>query len=90
MRKTHPAILDGDLNFYMEDSEQVLMYTRACARETLLVIANKSDEKAAIQLPRELAEHGWKLVLTNYDCATTGMARGELEPWECEVYSLTI
>ncbi len=88
MRKTHPAILDGDLNFYMEDSDQVLMYTRVCARETLLIVANKSDERAAIKLPEELADHKWKLVLTNYDSAVTGMDRGELDPWECEIYSL--
>ena len=88
MRKTHPAILDGDLNFYMEDSEQVLMYTRACARETLLIVANKSDEKAAIALPEELAGHQWKLVLDNYGKDTTILERGEAEPWECEIYAL--
>ena len=88
MRKTHPAILDGDLNFYMEDSDQVLMYTRACARETLLVIANKSDEKAAIQLPEELSNHQWKLVLGNYGKDKTILERGEAEPWECEIYAL--
>jgi len=88
MRKTHPAILDGDLTFHMEDSDQVLMYTRACARETLLIIANKSDEAATIALPEELASHSWKLLLTNCDSAATGMERGRLAPWECEIYTL--
>ena len=90
MRKTHPAILDGDLNFYMEDSDQVLMYTRACARETLLIVANKSDEKATIQLPEELANHQWKLVLGNYGKDKTILERGEAEPWECDIYTLQI
>ena len=90
MRKTHPAILDGDLNFYMEDSDQVLMYTRACARETLLIVANKSDEKVTIQLPEELANHQWKLVLGNYGKDKTILERGEAEPWECDIYTLQI
>jgi oligo-1,6-glucosidase len=87
MRKTHPAILDGDLNFYMEDSEQVIMYTRACARETMLVIANKSDENAAIELPAELANRIWKPILGNYP-GETPAAGIELRPWECVIYTL--
>ena len=87
MRKTHPAILDGDLNFYMEDSDQVLMYTRACARETLLVIANKSDDPAAIVMPEELTANGWKPVLGNYP-GEIPAAGTELRPWECVIYSL--
>ena len=88
MRKTHPAILDGDLNFYLEDHDQALVYTRACARQTLLVIANKSDEPAAIALPEALTSHKWKLELANYD-NDKGIDRGRWEPWECAVYSLT-
>ena len=87
MRKTHPAILDGDLNFYMEDSEQVIMYTRACARETMLIIANKSDENAAIELPAELANCIWKPILGNYP-GETPAAGIELRPWECVIYTL--
>ena len=87
LRKTQPAILDGDLRFYMEDSEQVLMYSRACARQTLLIIANKSDDSADIQMPKELADRIWKPVLCNYSGQIP--AAGEpLRPWECVIYSL--
>ena len=87
MRKTHPAILDGDLNFYMEDSEQVLMYTRACARETMLIIANKSDEVADVALTEELAAGTWKPILSNYP-GEPSAAGAQLRPWECVIYTL--
>jgi len=89
MRQTHPAILDGDVNFCDNDHPQVLAYTRSCARQTLLVIANKSDEPTAFTLPQELKEHRWKLELSNYAGEDKGIDRDSWQPWECAVYSLT-
>ena len=34
LRKEHPAILDGDLTFLLEDRPSVIAYLRRCARET--------------------------------------------------------
>lgn len=88
MRQTDPAILDGDLEFYLENDDQVIMYTRSCARQTLLVIANKSDMPASITLPDELKGHSWSLALCNYSGEDKGVERDTWQPWECAVYSM--
>ena len=89
MRKTEPAILEGDLKFMMEDSEKVLMYTRACPEQTLLVIANRSGDSPDAPLPRELAGKKWKRLLTNLPQNTPSLAAArKLHPWEVEVYTM--
>ena len=87
LRKTHPAILDGDLRFHLEDSDQLLVYTRTCSEEQLLVIANKSDETAEFALPEELAAKAWQPVLMNYP-GKISAPDAPMAPWECRIYSL--
>lgn len=89
MRKEHPAILDGDLKFFLEDHPSVLLYTRSCAREKLLIIANKSDDPQSVQLPEELKQHGWQRILTNRPELGDSLNRATWQPWECEVYTRT-
>ena len=40
-------------------------YTRTCADETLLVVANKSDQSAALRLPEPIRSARWRRILTN-------------------------
>ena len=87
MRKTHPAIPEGDLRFYLEDSDQLLVYTRNCPEETLLVIANKSDRPAAFAMPEELTGYNWKPELMN-DMGDAPAVDAPMKPWECRIYSL--
>ena len=89
MRKEHPAILDGDLEFFLEDHPGVIMYTRSCAREKMLVIANKSDEPAAVELPAALADRNWKRVLSNCPGEKPSLERNQWLPWDCEIYTRT-
>ena len=90
MRKTCPAIVEGDLKFYLEDSENVLVYTRACDSETLLVIANKSTECTSVTLPPEICTDGAKRLLTNKKNTTPSIQGGRaMMPFEVEVYELT-
>ena len=86
MRKTHPAILDGDLQFYLCAHPQVILYTRRCARQLMMVIANKSDTQAEIALPEELKQYCWERVLSNYPDASPFPER-IWQPWECAVYT---
>ncbi len=88
MRKTHPAILDGDLEFCDGDHPQIIMYTRTCARQKLLVIANKSDEVVTFELPAELKAHTWKQELNSYTELEHALDCAEWKPWECAVYTL--
>ena len=87
LRKTHLAILEGDLRFYLEDSDQLLVYTRSCDAQTLLVVANKSDLPAEYILPDELTGHTWKPELINY-MGEAPAVDTSLQPWECRIYSL--
>ena len=90
MRKTCPAIVEGDLKFYLEDSESVLAYTRSCDSETLLVIANKSTEYTSVTLPPEICTEGAKRLLTNKKNTTPSIQDGRaMMPFEVEVYELT-
>lgn len=89
MRKVNPAIVDGDLRFYLEDHPTVIMYTRKCARQTLLVIANYSEEKSRFNLPEKLYKCSWGRILTNYEKMAPVLADNrELLPWETEVYEM--
>ena len=88
LRKVHPAIIDGDLQFYLDEHPQLIVYTRTCQEQTLLVVANMSDKKAALELPGELTGCKWNRLLSNMEEAPSVGGRNELEPWEAEVYAL--
>jgi len=89
MRREHPAILDGDLEFLLEDHPQVIMYLRRCTQETLLVIANLSGETPEVELPRQVREHQWRRILTNREETLPSLdSRACWLPWEAEVYTL--
>ena len=88
MRKVHPAIVEGDLQFYLENHPQLLVYTRQCEEETLLVVANYSGQKAAVSLPCVLSNGNWTRILTNTEGSCAAFGRGEMAPWEVEVYKM--
>ena len=88
MRKEHPAIIDGNLQFYLESDPQLLIYTRQCRDETLLVIANYSGDKARLILPGEVEKGQWKRILSNTEDVPVMFDRDELSPWEVEVYQM--
>jgi len=88
MRKENPAIVQGDLQFFMESHPQLLVYTRSCDEQTLLVVANYSNEKASVSLPCVLANGNWKRILSNTEGRPAAFGRGEMAPWEVEVYTM--
>ena len=89
MRREDPAIIDGDLQFLLEEHGQVVMYLRRCARQTLLVIANFSPDPAECPVPEELKGNVWARRLTNKkELAPFLDAPRTLSPWELEIYEL--
>ncbi len=89
IRRTHPAIVDGNFKFLMFDHEKMVVYLRKCARETVLVIANFSNDKVKIELPEEITGFKWNRILTNYQKGEPSILRsGNWEPWEAEIYTL--
>ena len=91
MRKTHPAILDGDFKFLLMDHPQIVMYLRKCARQTLLVVANFSDETVKTEWPEDLQGFTWERILTNREENAPSMdGRTEWQPWEAEIYEVKL
>ncbi len=89
MRKENPAILDGDLKFILEDHPKLVIYTRKCARQKLLVVANFSDDVLSEQLPEEITGHKWDLLLANYENTTPTVETQKWLPWQVEVYEMS-
>ena len=89
MRREDPAIIDGDLTFLLSEDENILMYLRKCARQTLLVIANYSPNTVGFETPEEVAAHTWTRRLHNKgDILPSLESKRELLPWEVEIYEL--
>lgn len=91
MRREHPAIIEGNLEFLLQDDEHVLMYLRRCEKETLLVIANKSDLSVPAQFPEMLRGCRGQRILSNRPDTAPSLdgGRGWL-PWETEIYTVEI
>lgn len=81
MRKEHHAILDGELEFLLEDHEQLVVYLRRCEEQTLLVAVNMSDKPAAAPLPEQVTGRTWQRILSNREDAPAGVSVGSWLPW---------
>ncbi|MBE6667771.1 MAG: alpha-glucosidase [Ruminococcaceae bacterium] len=89
MRREDPAIIDGELDFLLEDNEQIIMYKRACMRQTLLVVANYSGKTAKFDIPEEIRTSTWKRRLTNKKNTFPSLdGERDLLPWEIEIFEL--
>lgn len=89
LRRTLPAVFTGDLRFYRQDSDALIVYTRSCPEQTLLIIANKSDNALPVELPQALLEGNWKRILTNREETAPSLAGGrQWLAWETEIYAL--
>ena len=87
MRNEHPAIVEGDLEFYACNDPDIIIYTRKCEQETLLIIANLSSKSVTTEIPEELKANEYERLLTNYTNLSPSIKdRAEWQPWECEVY----
>ena len=87
LRSKHPAIINGNLRFYICSDERVIMYTRKCDDETLLIIANYCSDAVSVEIPDELKRFNYERILTNYKYLAPSVdGRIVWQPWECEVY----
>ena len=90
MRRDCPAIIDGDLEFLLDDHPEIIMYLRRCARQSLLIIANYSEKEVCLALPEKLKANQWKRYLTNLKNTVPVLEVGrKMQPWEVEIYELS-
>lgn len=89
MRKEDPAIIDGIFEMLLPEHPEVVMYMRKCTRQTLLVIANFSNDENAVELPQQVTAHKWTRLLTNCEGFDPSLERDTWQPWEAEIYELS-
>ncbi|HYI50003.1 MAG TPA: alpha-glucosidase [Microbacterium sp.] len=77
LRHSDPIVVHGDFRMLLPDDPAIYAYTREHAGQSLLVVANLSDEATVCDLG------GDELVLTNLP---EGAASAVLAPWEARVY----
>ena len=85
LRHTDPVVALGAFDLIAPDHEQLYAFTRTLDGETMLVLANVSDEPLTVQgewLPDDIS--GAELVLGNYP----GDGSAALRPWEARLYRL--
>ena len=87
MRKDNPAIVDGLFEMLIPEDDKVVMYLRKCTRQTLLVVANFSNENLALPEAQQVSDHRWQQLLTNYE-GNNCLATKALKPWEAAIYEL--
>lgn len=88
MRKDYPAILDGDLEFLLEEHPQLVVYLRSCEEQTLLVVVNMGSEHVTAQLPEQITTQIWKRVATNFEENPCDVTETEWRPWQAEIFVL--
>jgi oligo-1,6-glucosidase len=90
MRREDPAIIDGDLEFILDDHPQIIAYLRRCARQTLLVVVNYSGEEVFLELPETLQSNKWVKRLSNLKNTPLVLeSKTILSPWEATIYELS-
>ena len=88
MRKDNPATVDGVFEMLLPEHPEVVMYLRRTARQTLLVIANFTDNENKVELPEFVSAHRWSRILTNYEDSAPSLERDTWRSWEAEIYEL--
>ncbi|GGM98406.1 oligo-1,6-glucosidase [Actinoplanes campanulatus] len=84
LRKTEPAVADGDFTMLLPHDERVYAFTRRLGSTELLVIGNFSGVEA------HAAIDGWdgaELLLTNLEPPAGGL---RLAPWQAVVYRRSV
>lgn len=81
LRKTHPVIVYGKFESWLDDDPNVFVYSRTLGTSRLLVIANFKPQPQSIEIPAGIRIRG--LCLShNYEPRVHAEARVDLKPYE--------
>ena len=86
LRKNRPALIAGELQFYLEDHPQIVAYTRACEEDRLWIVANFSGQEAEFILPAEMEKAAMKPILSNMEQLFDPKVDKTLAPWAVCIY----
>ncbi|MFD3449331.1 alpha-glucosidase [Microbacteriaceae bacterium 4G12] len=88
LRKKHEIIVYGTYDLILEDHPSIFAYVRTWNDETLLVIANFTENSCAFELPEEITYNSAELLIHNYEVQDTAIENIVLQPYEARVYKL--
>ncbi|MCX8673872.1 alpha,alpha-phosphotrehalase [Gilliamella sp. B3023] len=82
LRKTYPIFIFGDYQDLTPDNADCWCYVRHWNNQTLLVIANLTENTVKWQLPKALENSSWQNLLSNYSNQTEFEGEMVLQPYE--------
>ncbi|MFQ1005887.1 alpha,alpha-phosphotrehalase [Gilliamella sp. CG22] len=82
LRKTYPIFIFGDYKDLTPDVANCWCYVRHWNNQTLLVIANLTENTIKWQLPKALENRHWQRLLGNYENQTVLKPEMVLQPYE--------
>ena len=82
LRKTYPIFIFGDYQDLTPNNANCWCYVRHWNNQTLLVIANLTENTIKWQLPKALENSHWQRLLGNYENQTVLKPEMELQPYE--------
>jgi len=81
LRKSHPIIVYGRFQSYLDQHPDIFAYTRTLDEQRLTVLANFSARTITLDLPNELEGSG-RCLISNYDPVHKVDATMEFRPYE--------
>ena len=89
LRHQLPVIVYGDFELLLDEDEYIFAYTRTCADDQLLVVANFSDEPHVVEIAEAEDWAAQSVLIGNYPAESFGAGLA-LQPWEARVYRRSI
>lgn len=80
LRKTHPVIAQGQINFLHPDHPQILAYRRCDDTQELITYNNLTETPA--ELPAPFNPTGWTLLISNYNPTLPPRSQSAPQPQE--------
>ncbi|OCG17495.1 alpha,alpha-phosphotrehalase [Gilliamella sp. wkB292] len=88
LRKEYPIFIFGDYQDLTPDNADCWCYARHWNNQTLVVIANLTENAVTWQLPKALKNRHWQKLLSNYQNETTLESELTLQPYEAMYFLL--
>lgn len=88
LRKMYPIFIFGDYQDLTPDIANCWCYVRHWNNQTLLVIANLTENTVKWELPKALENSSWQKLLSNYQTETTLKSELTLQPYEAMYFLL--
>ena len=86
LRKDNPVIAYGTYDLLLADHPQIYAFTRTWQADRLLVILNFSCETPTLELPTDLIEAKYELLIANYPIEPGNPNGSILRPYEARMY----